>query len=282
MIETDNTQTDVNGLLEKLRSHLQSFSPAERKAAELVLRDPIKVLNQSVTELASAAGVSAATVVRMCNGIGLRGFQDLKTQIAVQHKPSNGQRKFSEHPIAEILQESAEALFEAAEAIDTASVELVADELINARRIHVVAVGTSSMLASDFSYRLSMLGVNVGFTSDVHAQHVQARMLGPGDLVFAISHTGSTFETISAVRSAREAGAKILALTSFSRSPLTELCDAYVIAGSAETKYRVEAVSSRLVHLAVLDAIQAILRDRIPTAEEGLKATAEVMAEHRY
>ncbi|MGP6174602.1 MurR/RpiR family transcriptional regulator [Corynebacterium sp. A21] len=283
MNETGNAASGTGGILEQLRSYLPSFSPAERKVADVVLLDPIAVLNDSVTQLALKAEVSPATVIRMCNAIGLRGFQDLKTQITIHHIPSAAPGEIpGENPIQEVLQESAKALIDAAAVINVEAVEVVAAHLAGARRIHVVAVGTSSMLARDFTYRLSMLGMHSTFIGDVHAQHVWAKMLGPEDVLFAISHTGSTFETISAVRSAREAGARITALTSFTSSPLTELCDSYVIAGSAETKIRVEATSSRLVHMAVLDAIHVLLRKQVPGAEKGLKDTAEVIAEHRY
>ncbi|MEV8268474.1 hypothetical protein [Microbacterium sp. NPDC076911] len=38
--------------------------------------------------------------------------------------------------------------------------------------------------------------------TDVHTSHVLARMLTDRDLVFAISHTGSTIETLAAARAA--------------------------------------------------------------------------------
>lgn len=270
-------------VLEQLRSHLPTFSPAERKAAEVVLFDPVAVLSNSITQLAATSDVSSATVIRMCNAIGLKGFQELKTQIAIQHSPFGREGKAeSGHPVTQILQESAQALLDAAVIVDPDVIEQVATELASARRIHTVAVGTSSMLASDFAYRLNMLGLQATYVSDVHVQHVQAKMLSSKDVLFAISHTGSTFETLSAAQTARNAGALVVALTSFAHSPLTELCDKFIIAGSAETEVRIEASSSRLIHMSILDAIQIILRGKLPQADAYLKATAEVIAEHKY
>ncbi|MGX6511650.1 SIS domain-containing protein [Rhodococcus sp. SJ-2] len=134
----------------------------------------------------------------------------------------------------------------------------------------------------DCAYRLSTLGLHAIYVADVHAQHIQARMLDENDLLFAISHTGSTFETLAAARAAKAAGATVAALTSFTRSPLTELCDHTIIAGSAETRIRVEAVTSRLVHLAVLDALHVLLKRQVPDAAKYLQATADVLAEHRF
>lgn len=73
----------------------------------------------------------------------------------------------------------------------------------------------------------------------------------------AVSHTGQTRETLAATTAAREAGAATVAITSFFRSPLTELCDHALVAGSLETRHQIEARASRLVHSALLDALAA-------------------------
>jgi DNA-binding MurR/RpiR family transcriptional regulator len=284
---TDNkrggVQTDVRQLI---RAHLRSFSPAERRVADVVLAGSLELLETSVTELAERANTSAASVVRMCTSIGLRGFQELKTRLAIEHVPA---AHFDAGPVGDgaelavrILRDFASALKDTAAVLDVGSVSGVVGELLAARRIHFAAVGTSAMIASDCAFRLSTLGLNVLFVADVHAQHIQARMLGDGDVLFAISHTGSTFETLAAARAAKSAGASVMALTSFTRSPLTELCDHTIIAGSAETKVRVEAVTSRLVHLAVLDALYIMLKQQLPDADRHLRAASEVLAEHRF
>ena len=102
-------------------------------------------------------------------------------------------------------------------------------------------------------------GVDARFIADVHAQHVAARMLTPADVFFAVSHTGSTTETLAAARAARTARATVVALTSFATSPLTEIADHVIVAGSSETAYRVGAMASRIVHLTVIDAILVAL-----------------------
>lgn len=281
-------QHDVRHLL---RANLQRFSPAERRVADVVLAGPLEILDASVTELADRAGTSSATVVRMCTSIGLKGYQELKTRLAVEHVPDPEEPAgpHGEHGAtsggqltATVLRDFAAALRDTAAVLELEPVESVVDALLTARRIQFAAVGTSAMLAFDGSYRLTTLGMSAFYVGDVHAQHIQARMLGPGDVLFAISHTGSTFETLAAVRAARTAGATIVAITSFARSPLTELCDHAIVAGSAETRIRVEAVTSRLVHLAVLDALHVLIRQQLPDADGHLLAAADVLAEHRF
>lgn len=139
-------------------------------------------------------------------------------------------------------------------------------------------------MAQDTAYRLLTLGIQAQAPVDVHVQHVRAALLRPGDAVIAVSHTGSTRETVDAARSAREAGAAVVVVvTSFSSSPLTEVADAKLVAGGLETRYRIEAMASRLAHLVVLDALYVSLllagRDR---AESAQRVLADVLAEHRF
>jgi DNA-binding MurR/RpiR family transcriptional regulator len=83
------------------------------------------------------------------------------------------------------------------------------------------------------------------------------------------------------VRAASAAGATVISLTSFTHSPLTEMADHTLVAGSCETTHRIEAMTSRIVHLTVLDALFVLLVLGDPVAEQALAATADVLTEHR-
>lgn len=53
-----------------------------------------------------------------------------------------------------------------------------------------------------------------------------------------------------------------------------------MVAGSRETAYRIEAMTSRIMHLSVLDALFALVVQRRPDSVNALAATAEVLIEH--
>lgn len=282
------TTARPSSIIERLRAQAPALSPAERRVAEAVLADPLAVIHLSVTEVAEQAESSAASVVRMCTSLGLRGFQELKILLA--RESSDAERPLleqidpgdgAEQVVMKIMHGTGRALERTADALDPALIDEVATLLLDARRVLFGAVGTSAPLAADISYRLSTIGIDAGFLADVHSQHVSARMLRPGDVYFAISHTGSTFETLAATKAAKAAGATVIVLTSFTRSPLTELADRVIVAGSPETAYRVEAMASRIVHLTVLDTIHVLLSLRSPDAAAAQALTADVLIEHR-
>ncbi|MFV0632907.1 MurR/RpiR family transcriptional regulator [Demequina sp.] len=282
------TAAGTTPLLERLRAELAGLTPAERRVADQVLRDPLGLIHRSVSEVAQLAETSTASVVRLCATLGLRGYQDLKITLATQQMPQSrrvlGNVDDSDDAAAvvdKVLHSTAQALEATAASLDASRLEQIADAVLTARRVQVGAVGTSAPLAADAAYRLMTLGIDATFVADVHTQHVAARMLGPDDLFLAISHTGSTIETLAAARAARDSGAATAAITSFSTSPLTDLVDAVLVAGSVETAYRVEAMASRIVHLAVLDALHVTLALRRQRSAAALALTEDVLVQHR-
>jgi DNA-binding MurR/RpiR family transcriptional regulator len=271
-------------LMEDIRQRSAGLSPAEQRVARAVLGDPRHVFEMSVTELAAFSEASVGTVVRFCQRVGLRGFQDLKMKLAreavpVQREHEVGPSDGAGEILRKVLTGTARALDEAA--VDPAVLDRIVERLVVARRIVFAAVGTSAPLAADISYRLTTIGLPATFPADVHVQHVTARMLGPQDVCFAISHTGSTTETLAVTRAAAQAGATTVALTSFLDSPLTGMVHHLLVAGSRETSYRIEAMTSRLVHLAVLDALYVSITLRHPDSQDALAATGDVLVEHR-
>ena len=68
--------------LVKLANILAELHDAERRAAQLINSNPAGVIHCSITELAERSGTSEATIVRLCKGLGCKGFQDLKIRLA--------------------------------------------------------------------------------------------------------------------------------------------------------------------------------------------------------
>lgn len=291
----DVTRTDLSSsrlwrgdgqpLLEQIRLASASFSESEKRVARSIHADPRVVMTSSVTEFAQISGTSVGSVVRFCQRFGLHGFQEFKLLLSRETPPDSPGPTDAEDPLMSTvrgtLRESADALEATATHIDLSDVTTIVDALASARRIRFVAVGTSAPLASDAAYRLTALGLDATFTPDFIAQHVAVQGLDERDVCFVISHTGSTKTTLEAARTAANSGAKVIGITSFLKSPLTEIAHALIVAGSSETRHRVEAMTSRIVHLSLLDAIYSVLTIRVSGATERRDDAEKLVNSHR-
>lgn len=266
------------------------MSPGEIRIADVLLELGPDLIYRSVTDVAALADCAISSVVRCCQRLGFKGFQDLKIAFSrdvahpVQALTLDSATDGSPAALlAHTCDSASEAIAHGAAAVDLAAFTAAADILAGADRILLVGVGTSAPLVQDAAYRLTTIGLHADAPADVHVQHVRAGLLTPADVCLVVSHTGSTRETVSVVAAARQSGAKVVAVSSFSHSPLSEHVDVLLVAGSRETAFRVEAMASRIAHLVLLDALHVVIAQRRAERADGaLQRTADVLAEHRF
>lgn len=280
----------AGSLAERVRARAGSLAAAEARVVGVLLARGADVIHLTISEASAVAEVGVGTVVRACQRLGFKGFQEAKIALARDLQPlatrPQGDVSLSDSPadvLAKLTAGSDDAIRRAPASVNADALAQAVELLHRARRVLFLGVGTSAPLAQDSAYRMSTLGVDAEAPADVHVQHVRARLLAAGDVAVAISHTGATHETLAAARGAKEAGAALIAVTSFSRTPLTELSDADLVAGGVETHFRVEAMTSRLAHLLVLDALYVSLVLADPERASAFQAlTEDVLAEHRF
>jgi RpiR family carbohydrate utilization transcriptional regulator len=280
----------ARAVLATVRSVLPSLQPSDARVAQLILTEPDAIVYRSVSEVAEAAQTSSATVVRCAQKLGFRGFHDLKLALARERATfaadltedggaSDPRMAILDHVIAA----GAQTVRDVRALVDPDAFDAAVSALSSAGRVLFAGVGTSAPLTQDAAYRFSAIGVVGEAYADVHVQHLHARLLQEGDVCVAVSHTGSTRETLEVVSAARDTGAVTVAITSFAHSPLTELVDHVIVAGTREVSFRLEAMASRLAHLALLDAllVSVAARDEA-SAQAALETYTDMLGEHRY
>ena len=113
-------------------------------------------------------------------------------------------------------------------------------------------------------------------------QLMNASILENNDIAFIISHTGTNRDIIHVARVAKEAGAKVIVLTTYPASPITKYADYILISNLTEQKNKPESISVRLSQLAIIDTLFVLvqIRDEGRTIER-LKKTRSSVAHTR-
>lgn len=240
----------------------------------------------SVTELAEAAGASEATVVRLFQELDYRGYQDFKIQLSKTMVPASlvySREIAPSDPPGKIMENvfnmSMLTLRDTRQVIQDEVLEQAVTLLAGAARIEFVGFGGSGVVARDGYHKFIRLGIPVHATQDAHDAAQICSLLGTRDVVVAISHSGSSRDLLESVRLAQGAGAKVIALTRFGRSPLQKLADVVLNTLSPETSYRSEGIASRIAQLAIIDTLLVAVfmrqcpgsQDRLERAREALK-----------
>lgn len=290
----DATSDATGGLIVHISGLLPSLSPAEQRVARLVVADPAQAARRTITDLATAAETSEATVIRFCRSVGMPGYPQLRIRLAAEAarrvEPPDARVVGGDIPpgadlaqiIATIAFNDARAVEETAEQLDPAICEQVVDALAAAARIDIYGAGASGVVAADFQQKLHRVGRTAFYFPDVHTALTSAALLGSGDVALGISHTGTTSDVIEVLAQARERGALTVALTNFPRSPIAEVADFVLTTAARETTYRSGAMASRLAQLTVVDClfVGVAARNRART-RRALEVTAEAVRAHR-
>jgi len=95
MTKIERKNTLPNGIL-RIKSHLTSLKPAERKVADYILDNVNEVIHLSITKMAENVGLSEATVVKFCQHIGYSGYQELKIILAQAGGKEHGEHIYGE------------------------------------------------------------------------------------------------------------------------------------------------------------------------------------------
>lgn len=249
---------DLIRLIDERRQELRR---SEQKVADRVLRQPQFVTQMSITALAAASGVSEPTVVRFCRGVGCDGFSDFKirlaqslvTGVAPIHRGIEPSDSIADL-LSKIVDSTVGALTRLADNLDFAMVERAIDAVAGARKVEFYGVGASGAVAVDAQHKFFRLDIPSLAYSDPHLQTMSASILGAGDVVVAISHSGRSPSVVESARLAGESGATVIAITS-SGSPLAEVAEIPLCVDAPETTDVYTPMISRLAHLVVTDVL---------------------------
>lgn len=281
---------DQNGAQLRLESIISQLSTKEKQVANYILDDPGKVIHQSISELADQVGVAESTIFRLCKRIGFDGFQGFKISLArdVVKPIENIYQKIQEGDTSSDLMEKVfhghiQGLQDTMALYDRAMLDQAIDKLSGAKQIDFYGSGGSAVIAQDAAHKFMRTELLCRAVEDSHMQVMHAAMLDPECVAFGISHSGSNKDVLQALEKAKEAGAYTIGLTQFAKSPLTKMCDLALFTTSKETLYRSEALSSRLIQLAVIDVLYVgVAMKREKQTLEGLEKIREAIALKRY
>ncbi len=279
----------VPALLQKIKTLHSAFSPTERRVMDYISANPEQVIYLSVAELAERSKVSDAAVIRACRRLGVSGYQELKVSLA-QDLVSPLQRIHEEIKpddtsaavLDKIFRGVAYTLKYTHDTVNLQELERAVAAIQQANRVAVFGLGNSHAIAIDLQHKLMRLGIHATAYTDNHMQAIEASYLTERDVVFAISHSGSSRDIVDSVRLARAGGAQVISLTNIGRSPLSRESDIALHTASQETKYHIVALSSRIAQMALVDTIYTILALHRQNSVEGFDRLEKALGQKKY
>ena len=264
----------MNDLITKIQSELPGFSNGQKQIARLILEHYDQAAFMTASRLGVTVGVSESTVVRFATELGYDGYPHLQRALqemirnkltSVQRMEVAGDRMGGRDVLQTVLHADTDMIRVTLDEIDRDAFQGAVDALMGAKRIYILGVRSSSALASFLGFYFNLLFENVTLvhTNSVSEIFEQVLRVGPGDVLFGISFPRYSKRTLSAMKYARDRGARVIALTDSQLSPLARVADHVLLARSDMASFVDSLVAPLSVINALIVAVGMSRRDEI-------------------
>lgn len=256
----DSIQFEVKSIYANLRK-------SEKQVADFILEHETEAEGYSLVELCKASGVSQPTVIRFTRALGYDGYKSFREALIKQNAKKEDS---SFEPLYGFEVRESDSIDTVPQKVIATTIGLLEDTLKHipardyeeavrllkeARMIDIYCVENSNATAYDLLNKLLYLGLNARYFQDSYLQHICAGHLAREDVAVGISYTGSSANTVKALKAAKKSGAKTIAITNNLDSPILAYADVKICASEESSLIYGNAIFSRSTQIALIDML---------------------------
>ena len=277
-----------DNILLKLREIKDSLTPVEKMIADYVLENTAEVPRQSIKALATKSKTSDASVLRFCKTLGYSGYRDFIVSISASLGSMDEDQadQYTDIQPGDDLQtiinnislNNCRSIEDTLRVINREEISRAVELLRKSQRIDFYGVAASGLVCMDAQQKFMRINKMCHAFTDGHSQLTAATLLKSTDVAVMISNSGNTTEILEALEVAKLSGAKVIAITSYNRSPLAEKADIVLFISTPEITIRSGAMGSRIAMLNVIDILFAgVASAEYKNVKKYLKKTHDIL-----
>lgn len=218
------------------------LSKNQQKIADYILQNHRTIFALTGKELSNKTGISEATIVRLAQQLGFKGFHHLKSQMIIEAKEEmmpEDRFKLMSHSknqistVFRVAKQDVDNINRTISQIDREQFAKFINLLRSSRHIYTFGIGISSLMAQVAAYLFNQAGIIANFCSkDEHAFIERFVALDRRDLALALSFPPYSKETIEALKFCYQRDIRCLAISDKPTAPATRWCHAYLVVKS--------------------------------------------------
>ncbi|NYB73545.1 MurR/RpiR family transcriptional regulator [Sedimentibacter hydroxybenzoicus DSM 7310] len=236
--------SNSNDLISLINSNYYKFSKGQKQIAQFIIDHYDKAAFMTAAKIGETVDVSESTVVRFASTIGYSGFPELQKalQVLIKNKLTTVQRISLDSDIVNdkdklhkrIIKNEMNTLRSLYETIDTKELDKATDLIMNADKVYILGLRTSSTLSNYLGFYLDVIldNVKVLNNSGVNSLYEEIIRIKETDVLIVISYPRYSKTTIEATKFIKGRNAKIVAITDTESSPIHNLADVSLLAKS--------------------------------------------------
>ncbi|MBR2214913.1 MAG: MurR/RpiR family transcriptional regulator [Selenomonadaceae bacterium] len=224
----------------KAMQEAERFSPTEQSVIDYMLKNPRDLATLSIREVAERTFTSPAAVFRLCQKLGLKGYNEFKIRFMSEMGRTEGGRipPVMRRPITDkdappdIVRKMAaleiEAIEETKNELDTAQLQRIVERMEAARCIDIYAYDQNYAIAVAAVYNLLQVKQMAVAHSSLNSQISQALISDDSHFAFIISRSGENKRLMRTAKILKERRVPVALLTCAREAPLASMCDEFI------------------------------------------------------
>lgn len=252
-----------NDLISLINNNYYKFSKGQKQIAQFIIDHYDKAAFMTAAKIGETVDVSESTVVRFASTIGYSGFPELQKalQVLIKNKLTTVQRISLDSDIVNdkdklhkrIIKNEMNTLRGLYETLDTKELDNATDLIMNADKVYILGLRTSSTLSNYLGFYLDVIldNVKVLNNSGVNSLYEEIIRIKETDVLIVISYPRYSKTTIEATKFVKGRNAKIVAITDTESSPVHNLADVSLLAKSNIVSF----IDSLVVPLSMINSL---------------------------
>lgn len=226
---------EYKDLLNRIQSRFKKLSKGQKRIADYILNNYDKVAFMTAASLGQAVDVSESTVVRFANALGYGGYpklqkalqESIKTKLTtVQRFEMSKELESNTDLYKKIMTQDIENIQRSVEEMDLGNLLSIAKRIHEARRVYVLGLRSSSVLAQYLAFYLNFtidrvnvipIGALDAFDSVIN--------LNAEDLLITITFPRYSNQTLKLAHYAHDKGVPIVSITDSVLSPVANISE---------------------------------------------------------
>lgn len=221
----------------------ERFSSTEENIVEYILSHPAQISEMTTRELAEKTYTSPAAIFRLCQKLGLKGYNEFKIKFTseinrtlpcgshIMRRPITDKDTTSDI-VRKLAQLEIEAIEETKNEMDLTQMERIADLLDKAAIIDIYAYDQNFSLAQMAVYNFLQVKKTAVAHNSLNSQLSAAMLSDSSHLSIIISRSGLNQRLIRTARILKKRGIKTILLSVNRETELAGLCDEFLYAAN--------------------------------------------------
>ena len=222
------------GIIQQMKNQ-KTMTERERDICNYILEHPEKVESISSRELGHATFTSAASVTRLCQKLGMKGFPEFKIQFV--RELQSGQMEELQEKVTISERENVVTIVRKATHVQQQAIEQTKKEISYSQLVRVGKLIAEASCVDFYAYDMNVYLAEYGRSLLFHSgkvanvlsatniQGLQASMPPDGHIAILISHTGENERLVEIAKMLKKNKTKVIVFTGKKNSTISSYAD---------------------------------------------------------